>query len=64
MPAGFLMGGDTNIHNKWVDFYSARFKNESSEAFPVSSPKLTKKTRKLAGLLKLQPVQADEESDE
>lgn len=51
LPIGMLTGGYDSIHNEWAKFFSARIKNEKSEAFPVMSKRLSYKTRKLSGIL-------------
>ena len=48
---GLLSGGYDAIHGEWAKFFSARIRNEKSEAFPVSSKKLSMRTKKLSGIL-------------
>lgn len=51
LPVGMLMGGNDAIQSEWAKFFSARIKNEKSEAFPVMSKRLSYKTRQLSGML-------------
>jgi hypothetical protein len=57
LPVGYLIGNDTPpaSPDKLITFFNARKKNEKTEAFPIDSPKLSMRTRKLSGLIKEKP---------
>jgi hypothetical protein len=57
LPVGMLHGGYDAIHQEWAKFHSARLKNEKTEAFPLTSMRLTMKTKKLSGIIDIQNKQ-------
>jgi hypothetical protein len=54
LPMGMLQGGYDAIHNEWAKFFSAKIKNEKTEAFPIHSRRISLRTKQLSGLDLLQ----------